>query len=404
MIDNGLRTPDGFRDYLPGEYYFKHHIENELEAVFHRHGYSSVNTPMLEYMEVFEDKGSVDPKQMYRLLDRDGNMLALRSDVTPPVARMVATNFSGADMPLRFCYVQNVYRCTPSYQGRTSEITQAGIELMGAEGDMADAETLAAAIDALLSSGLDDFRIDVGQVRFLRGILEGSGLASDVSDALHECVVERDFVAAGRIARENDAPGSVRRLLSDLPIWSGGEEMLDEAMSRTDVVKSREALTNLKNIYSALKDYGFEKYVLFDLSMAGNMDYYTGIIFRGYTAGMGFSILDGGRYDGLPARFGAPYPSVGFIIKVHNLIGALEKLNGKSRPSEADVLVAWDEGGRGAALSEVMRLRNEGLRVECSYSGPDVRGNVKFAEERGIARVICFDESGRVSYDTEAPQ
>ncbi|MDR1137141.1 MAG: ATP phosphoribosyltransferase regulatory subunit [Synergistaceae bacterium] len=399
MIDNGLRTPEGFKDYLPGEYFFKKQIEDGLESVFRRYGYSSVGTPLLEYVEVFADKGSVDPRQIYRLIDREGNTLALRSDVTPPVARIAASNFSGSDMPLRFCYVENVYRYSPSYQGRNNEITQAGIELIGAGGYEADAETLAVAIDALLSSGLDDFRIDVGHVRFLNDVLEESGLDPAVCGELNSSVIARDFVAAERIGRENNVPENVSRLMSNLPIFSGGTDMLDEALSETEGESPRAALMNLKNIHSVLSDYGFEKYVLFDLSMAGNMDYYTGMIFRGYTSGMGFSILDGGRYDGLLSRFGEPYPSVGFIIKVHNLEGALEKQNGLSNSAGADVLVAWDEKGRNAALAEASRLRRDGLRVECSFMGSDTEANLDFARRRGIKKLYCFDGRGRKTFD-----
>jgi ATP phosphoribosyltransferase regulatory subunit len=402
MIDNGFRTPEGFKDYLPGEYFFKKRIEGGLESVFHRYGYSSIGTPLLEYAEVFTDKGSVDPRQIYRLTDREGNTLALRSDVTPQVARIVASNFSDSDMPLRFCYVQNVYRCSPSYQGRNNEITQAGIELVGAAGDEADAETLAVAIDALLSSGLEDFRIDVGQVRFLSGVLEGAGLDPDVRGELNSSVIERDFVAAERIGRENDVPENILRLLSNLPLFSGGADMLDEALSGTEGEAPRAALMNLKNIHSVLSDYGFEKYVLFDLSMAGNMDYYTGMIFRGYTSGMGFSILDGGRYDGLLSRFGEPCPSVGFIIKVHNLEGALDKQNGRPDRAWADVLVAWSGKGRGAALAEASRLRRDGLRAECSFKGADVGANLEFARRRGIKKFICFDDDEKKIFDAEA--
>ena len=391
MMDNWLRTPDGFKDYLPGEYYFKRGIEDRFESVFHSYGYSSVGTPALEYVEVFTDKGSVDPAQTYRLLDRDGDMLALRADVTPPVARIVAMNYSDDEMPMRFCYVQDVYRCSPSYQGRQREITQAGIELIGASGDDADAETLAVAIDALRSAGLDDFRVDVGQARFLQGVLEESGLDPRVGAALHSRVIDRDFVAAERIGRENDVPENVRRLLSELPFFSGGADMLEEALSETEGEKPRAALVNLKNIHSALVDYGFEKYVSFDLSMAGNMDYYTGIIFRGYTSGMGFSILDGGRYDGLLGRFGLPRPSVGFIIKVHNVAGALGKLNGQKHSPSADLLIAWDSAGRANALAEAARLRASGHRVVASFIGADIDANIEFARERGIKDICCFE-------------
>jgi ATP phosphoribosyltransferase regulatory subunit len=399
MRNNELHTPDGFRDYLPPEQFFKKRIEDGLESVFHRYGYSSVATPVLEYAEVFADKGSVDPRQMYRFIDRDGDMLTLRSDLTPPVARVIAANFADGDMPLRFCYAQNVFRYSPSYQGKLREIPQAGIELVGAGGDEADAETLAVAIDALLGAGLKDFRIDVGQVRFLQGMLEESGLEPSVCETLRERIAARDFVAAEAIGKQHRAPPNVRRLLSDLPIFSGNAEILDEVLLETDNEKSREALQNLKNIHSILKDYGFEKYVLFDLSMAGKMDYYTGIIFRGYTSGLGFSILDGGRYDGLLARFGLNLSSVGFIIKVHNLACALKKQNPPAPFREADFLIAWDGAekekgergeGRNAALAEAVRLRNQGRRCVLSFAGKDAAAALEYAKRRGIGKVLYF--------------
>jgi ATP phosphoribosyltransferase regulatory subunit len=391
MIGNGIRTPDGFRDYLPREYYFKRRVESGLEDVFNGYGYSSVNTPMLEYAEVFADKGSTDIRQTYRMIDQEGNLLALRPDLTPAIARITAANYSNADAPLRFCYVQNVYRCSPSYQGRVREITQAGIELIGDGGDEADAETLAVAIDALRRSGMEDFRIDVGQVRFLEGMLEESGLDPSVRETLRERVIARDFVAAERIGTEHNVPPNTRRILSDMPMFCGGAEILDEVLSETECEKSRAALMNLKNIHAALKDYGFERYVLFDLSMAGNMDYYTGIIFKGYTPGLGFSILDGGRYDSLLSRFGADRPAVGFIIKVHNLIDALEKQNGRERFPDVDFLIAWSEGGRRAAFEEASRLRADGLRVVCSYAPLGAAGVSGLAAGMRVRNALFFD-------------
>ncbi|MDR3231971.1 MAG: ATP phosphoribosyltransferase regulatory subunit [Synergistaceae bacterium] len=394
MRDNGLHTPDGFRDCLAEEYAFKRRTEDALESAFHRYAYSSISTPTLEYVEVFTDKGSVDPRQMYRFIDRDGEMLALRADLTPSVARIVATNFEPDGKPLRFCYVQNVFRYSPNYQGRLREITQAGIELMGPSNDDADAEVLAVGIDALCSAGLKEFRIDIGQVRFLQGMLEECNLAPAVRDELRDRVVARDFVTAEAIGREHDISEDMRRLLSNLPFLNGGPEILDEAREGAKNEKSRSAVANLENIHAALRDYGFEKYVSFDLSMAGNMDYYTGIIFRGYTSGLGFSILDGGRYDGLVARFGVDLPSVGFIVKVHNVIGALEKQNDRDPFSEADVLIAWTPGGRRFALSAASELRAQGMRCAASFTG-DAAMNLREARRRGIQRVIWFDGTDR---------
>ncbi|MDR1472065.1 MAG: ATP phosphoribosyltransferase regulatory subunit [Synergistaceae bacterium] len=391
MIGNGLRTPDGFRDYLPKEYFFKRRVEETLESVFNGYGYSSVNTPTLEYAEVFADKGSTDLKQTYRMIDQEGNLLALRPDLTPAIARIVAANYPDCRRPLRFCYVQNVYRCSPSYQGRVREITQGGIELIGATSGEADAETLAVAIDALLKSGMEDFRIDVGQVRFLEGMLEESGLDPHMRDTLRERVIARDFVAAERIGRELNVPPNMHRMLSDLPLFCGGAEILDAALNETECEKSREALANLKNIHSALEDYGFEKYVLFDLSMAGNMDYYTGIIFKGYASGLGFSILDGGRYDSLLSRFGTDRPAVGFIIKVHNLMDALEKQNGREHLPGVDFLIAWNRDGRRAAFEEASRLRADGLRVVCAHAACEADAVVGSARGLNVKNALYFD-------------
>jgi ATP phosphoribosyltransferase regulatory subunit len=377
---------------LAREQAFKRKIEDNLERVFHRYAYASLDTPTLEYMEVFADKGSVDPKQMYRFIDRDGEVLALRADLTPAIARIAATNFTPCHMPLRFCYVQNVFRYSPSYQGRLRETTQAGIELIGASGDEADAEVLAVAIDALRTAGLEDFRIDVGQVRFLQGMLEECRLAPSVCDMLRDRIIARDFVAAEAVGKEHHAPQNMCRLLSNLPFFNGGPEIFEDAWKEAKNEKSRSALSNLQNIHSVLKDYGFDKYVSFDLSMAGNMDYYTGIIFRGYTSGLGFSILDGGRYDGLAGHFGVDFPSVGFIIKVHNLADALEKQNCPAPFSEAEVLIAWSPEGRHSALAAASGLRSQGLRCAHSFTG-DVKANLQDAQRRGIPKVLYFDGS-----------
>jgi ATP phosphoribosyltransferase regulatory subunit len=121
------------------------------------------------------------------------------------------------------------------------------------------------------------------------------------------------------------------------------------------------------------------------------MDYYTGIIFKGYTPGLGFSILDGGRYDSLLSRFGADRPAVGFIIKVHNLIDALEKQNGRERFPDVDFLIAWSEGGRRAAFEEASRLRADGLRVVCSYAPLGAAGVSGLADGLRVRNALFFD-------------
>jgi len=393
MRENKLRTPEGVTDYLPKDYALKKEIESRIETVFYRYGYSFITSPTFEYSEVFGD--SSDSAAIYKFIDRDGAVLALRPDLTPPIARIASTNYSYEDAPLRFCYVENAFRYNESYQGKLREFTQAGVELIGVSSDDADAEVIAVAINSLIAAGISDFRVDIGQVEFLKGVIEEASLTEDDNNVLMGHILNKDFAETEKFISSKQTPGGVKTILSDLSFYIGDIGILSGCR---DLVTNNRALTairRLEDIYGILKGYGLEKYVSFDLSMLGMLDYYTGIIFRGYARGAGFSVIDGGRYDRLCGSFGKNFPAVGFAIRVNNLMPVFESQNIIIPAPAADTLVAYTEEGRDAALNAADELRSGGLFVENSLLGGDPEQNIAYAKKKNIGGLIYFKDNKR---------
>jgi ATP phosphoribosyltransferase regulatory subunit len=343
---------------------------------------------MLEYAEVFEGTGSAPLHQMYRLIGGDGDILTLRSDMTPPVARISATHFTPADAPLRFYYTENAFRCHESYKGRAGEFSESGVELIGATGIEADAEVIALAVNSLLLAGLKDFRFCISHVDFLKGAMEESGLPNAEKTLALEYLAAHNIVAAESIIKGASLPLGVRPLFERMNLLTGGLEMIDEVEAYVSNRASVLALQMLRELYDVISDYGLSDYILFDLGMTGTLDYYTGVVFRGYARGTGFSLLDGGRYDNLVKQYGQDLPAVGFALKLDNLATIL---NGNTKPT-SDVLIAYTKDGREAALKKAAYLRADGVRVEnCLVVGEPREFYVAEAKKRGISQLMYFE-------------
>jgi len=388
-----LHAPDGVRDYMPIDFAEKAAVERKIEDTFTSYGYARVSSPMFEYADVFDEKGSVTQSAIYKFIDRDGSVLALRSDMTPQIARMVTTLCRPEDVPFRYSYVENAFRYNESYQGKLKEFTQAGVELIGVNSDEASAEIISLAVNSLLAVGLHDFRIDVGQVQFFQGVLEEGGFDEETCKHMRAAIIARDYVTVEKAAMAVNVPENVRTILSELPLLIGGAAVLQKARSLTTNATALSALANLESIFAILCDCGLEQYIAFDLSMVGHLDYYTGIIFRGYAYGTGSSVIDGGRYDQLMHHFGADYPSVGFGLKVGVLLEALSavKTNEESY-LPADTLLAYAAEGRAAAMNAASALRAQGVKIENSLLSGGCAIHEAYARRRKLKGILYFED------------
>lgn len=403
MRDNKLHTPEGFRDTLPAKYAARAALTEKLSRLFGLYGYFSVSSPALEYIEVFEGKGSADNKSMYRFIDREGNVLALRPDMTPPISRIASTYFKNTDWPLRFCYFEKAFRCNESYKGHAGEFMEAGIELIGDGSLEADYEAVLIAIKSLLAAGLEDFRVEIGHAGFVGGLLDETGLDEDTKKAVRQCLIEKNYVRLEQYTQINEIPAEIRAALADLLYMTGGLEIFERINLYDENEKITHAVERLKGIYEliAAREGGLEKYIRFDLGMVGHLDYYTGIIMRGYCFGSGFSVLDGGRYDKLTAEFGACAPSVGFAIKIDNLIDILGQADCKT-PLNAGVLLAHSQAGLKSCLAAGELIRSSGIQAVNLGFAEDFMKAYELGKDRKAEALLYFlDENVTLAFDIE---
>jgi ATP phosphoribosyltransferase regulatory subunit len=305
------RTPSGTRDVLPDEMRELRAISAALHGVFEGAGYGELYTPALEYESVERMGGG---QGVYRMFDETtGEMLALRSDMTVPIARVIATRYATADPPLRFCYFAHAYRAVRPQRGQPREFLQAGIELVGSPAPQGTAEALTVLCRALDAAGLRDYRVGVGDASLFPALLAGLDVPEEVRARMLRELVDRDYVGLEREASQLGVRDEVLRVAQ----LRGGPEVLDAPAGPV-----ADACEGLRAVH-ALLDEDVASRVIFDLGLIRDLDYYTGAVFEVYDPALGAPIGGGGRYDDLLGRFGRPLPAVGFALGVDRLHIAL---------------------------------------------------------------------------------
>lgn len=321
-----VHTPEGVRDIYGEEYEKKLTVEEKIHTVFSSYGYQDIQTPTFEFFDVFSKEiGTTPSKDLYKFFDKEGNTLVLRPDFTPSIARCAAKYFAEEKRPLRFCYQGNAFCNTLKLQGRLTEMTQMGSELIGDASVEADAEMAAMMIEALLSTGLSDFQISIGQVEYYKGICEEAGISDEVEQELREYISTKNYFGAEELLIQKNVPEKYRSSLLKSAELFGGADILKEAKEAITSRRAIAAIERLEKLYEVLCIYGVEKYVSFDLGMLSKYHYYTGVIMKAFTYGVGDAIVTGGRYDRLLGYFGKSRPAIGFMISIDSLIAAISR-------------------------------------------------------------------------------
>ena len=360
MAKRVFTTPEGVRDIYDGECRRKLDLEAELRRKLHLYGFEDIETPTFEYFEVFsEERGTVKAKEMYKFFDRDGNTLVLRPDMTPSIARCAAKYFKEETAPIRFCYCGHTFINNSEYQGKQKEVTQLGCEIINDPSVTADAEMLAATIDCLLSSGLRDFRVDIGDASFFNALIAETELDDEKIFALKNYIVDKNSFGVKDILSEENVSEELKKILTHLPQHFGGVECLAEIGSMTTNPEALKALENLKQLYELMKVYGFDKYIGFDLGMISKYEYYTGIIFHAFTYDVGEPIASGGRYDNLVGQFGKKAAAIGMTIITEKLLLALTRQGLLSAENSVPEIIDA-QGTESDAIKKAAALRKEG--------------------------------------------
>lgn len=379
--------PQGVVDLLYEDAAAKRVLEQRLRGIFGAWSYDELIPPSFEYADTLaSEAGTQLAEEMYRFVDRDGRTLALRPDLTIPTARVVGTRLYDQPLPLRLFYIGSVFRYEPPQAGRQREFTQAGVESVGAATPEADAEVLALTVEALRAADLQGFQIALGQMGYFRGLLAEFDASPEAVASLQSAIDRKNPADLAAALERTPAGRQVREALGALPTLNGGPEILKRGRAFCLNNSMASALDRLEAIQALLVAYGIAGSITYDLGETRGMAYYTGITFKGYVRGLGFSVCSGGRYDDLVGHFGPARPAVGCAFWLDRMLLARQRQSGRPHRSRAAVLLAVDGSERGLGLAA--RLRSQGVRVELDVCGWPIADLAARAMERGMDRIV----------------
>lgn len=391
MRNYDLITPEGTKDLFFGECIIRRNIEQTLLKIFKSRGYSEMITPGLEFFDVFNLNSSYFPQEnLYKLTDSKGRLLVMRPDSTMPIARVVATRLRDAMLPLKLCYNQTVYRTEPALKGRSDEIVQTGVELIGSELKIADLEVISTAAEALRSFGME-FSIEIGHIGIFKELVGRLDVSEHVKEKIRRSIETKNFPALNDLL---DSLGSspVTAALKKLPALFGGEEVFEKAEELMPDENIKRILDELRIIYNDSREIcGDEGTITVDLGLVNKTDYYTGLIIKGYLQGHGEEVISGGRYDRLISEFGYDIPAVGFAMNVNGVAKVIEKNGILPAVPTPDVLVYAPAGCEISAFKAAQEYRKQGLIVENALF-EDLESARAYAIDRKIARVIVIED------------
>ena len=357
--------PYGTRDFLPREAAEKRAIETAIAEEFNRWGYDEIVTPTVELLDTLTAvSGSDMEPHMFKLFDKNNRTLALRHEMTTPIARVAASRMKEEKLPLKLSYISSVFRYEQTQTGRQCEFHQAGVELLGSDKPTTDAEIIALAVSVMKQAGLNDFIICLGQVDFINGLMKQCGIESKDKAKIRSAIEQRDLVGLNRIVDHTDISEDAKTKVKEIPLLHGGKDVLKKAYSMINNEQSRKALDNLSEIYTLLEAYNVAEYITFDLSVIRDFSYYTGMVFEAYTPGLGYPLCGGGRYDNMLTDFGTELSATGFAVGIERIMLALERHGLKCEKKQRDVYVAFAAGKATEAIKAVQKLRRAGEACE----------------------------------------
>ncbi|MDU0459628.1 MAG: ATP phosphoribosyltransferase regulatory subunit [Geobacteraceae bacterium] len=387
-----ISLPRGVSDLLPDTAAKIGYIESRLLRVFELWGFRRVITPNLEYEDVLTiGMGEELRGKAYRFDDRQtGRLLAFPPDITPQIARIVATRLATWPLPHRISYSGRVLRQTEMQTGRSREMFQSGVELIGLSSPEADAEMVVMAIEAMQGLGLENFKIDLGQVEFCQGVMQSSGLEGVALQELREAVSRKDTSAVASLLKSNSVTTETAREISVLPRLFGGCEVLADAQRFTSNARSLAALENMRQVLDILDIHGVSSYLTIDLGETRGLGYHTGITFEGFVSGLGEPVCSGGRYDTLTARYGFEAPATGFTFNVLNLLSALERRPELEASATRDFLLFNAREDRILALEIARLLRSRGYSTARDIICREYEQSLEYARRMNIRYMLVI--------------
>lgn len=394
MQNKRLHTPEGVRDIYNDECEKKHYILDRMRQVIQSYGYRFIETPTFEFFDIFgQEVGTTPSKDLYKFFDREGNTLVLRPDMTPSIARAASKYFPIETEPVRLCYEGNVFINNNSYQGRLKESTQLGVEFIGENSVDADGEIIALVVNNLKAAGLEQFQISIGHADLFRQLMKAADFDAEAEETLRDLILNKNFFGVDEFLERHQVTDDLRSLFSMLgkmyaspKEWAGMNEIALRFPGVAD------ALSYLQELYELLEVYDVTKYVSFELGLISSYNYYTGILFSGYTFGSGEPIVKGGRYDGLLSYFGKEAPAIGFALMVDQLLLALERQKIAISAGQEAEIILYTPQQRKIAATTAEELRNAGKIVRLHLMDLDSHSIADYRQRYQGQKIIVLED------------
>jgi len=369
-------VPKGLRDMLPDEVKIKRNVEKKASRLFRSYGYQEVITPTFEYLEVIESgAGKNIREELFLFMDREGGILSLRPEVTVSIARLASTHLREA-LPQRLFYISNVFRHVQPHLAQYREYWQAGLELLGAPGPWADAEIINIAVRLLRELGLNRFKISINQIGIFNALLGDKALSNTEREQIRTLVESKDLVELNRTLENMRIEDGLKEAIASLPILHGGLEVIKKIPYIEKNRAASIAVQELLQVFDALGQYGVLDDIVIDLGVLRRLDYYTGLVFEGYSPDLGYGLLGGGRYDRLMEQFGFSCPATGFAVGIDRLALVLKC----HEPEPHHYLVGGNNPGQ--VLKRCEELRQAGYVVEMDVLGRSRETLLEVVESR----------------------
>ena len=397
MDNKLLHTPEGVRDIYNSECNKKLTISDSLSDTIKSYGYHAIQTPTFEFFDIFSKEiGTTPSKELYKFFDKNGETLVLRPDMTPSVARCAAKYFMEEATPLRLFYMGNTFiNRNANYQGRLNESTQIGAELICDSTVEGDTEIVAMIINCLQNANLTEFQVSIGEVNFFKSILIEAGIDEEDELTLRELISNKNMFGVEEFLNEKKLSKELSNVLSKLPSMFGQLEVLEEAKKLTNNKGALAAIKRLEDLYERVKLYGLEKYISFDLGMLSMYKYYTGVIIKAYTYGVGEPIVTGGRYDKLLKSFGKDAPSIGFMISIDQLMSALSRQKIEVETPCNNIVISYTIDNYDVAIKTAIKLRSQRINVALLLKDSNI---IDYAKKNDITGILEIIKEGSYSY------
>ena len=355
--------PSNTGDLLFCECESRRELERRILKLFSEYGYNEIITPTLEYYELFIKNKSFNDDEMFKLTDSKNRLVVLRPDSTVPVGRIISTKLKEAAFPLRLCYDQNVFRANSLFSLKRDEITECGIELVGIGGIRADVEALTLAINVLKSTVETGFKLEIGTANYFNALTDELSLSEAEKDKIRGIIADKNFALLDtELAKYGDRATELLKM----PGRFGDISVIDEALKSAPNEKAKCALSYLSVVCKKLSELGYGDVIMIDLGLVNKIDYYTGIVFRGYVEAQGEASLSGGRYDSLFEKEGSFLPAVGFSANVDAINSVICKAPAVKIP---DAVIFYADGFEKEAFELFASLKAEKISAELSVFG-----------------------------------